>query len=104
MAFNIHSGYPFVAPDKIYFKHKVWHPSVDPDSGEICPDTLETNEWAPTIKLGSVIDKMHGAMGTINWDHPINAAAAQQQDEDNSNNTSKFQQEAVKIAKKNRPP
>lgn len=78
LCFDLPAGYPFVQPDKIYFNHKVWHPSVDINTGEICPDTLGTSTWAPTKKIMDITETMYKALNEINWDHPINMEAAEQ--------------------------
>merc|ERR1719464_236940 len=71
------SGYPFQAPANVSFLHEVYHPSVDPESKDICPHVLGIEEWKPTQKLLGVVQSMRKAMETIPVQGALNADAAQ---------------------------
>lgn len=50
---KIPSEYPRVAP-KAWFVSKIFHPNVEPSSGEICVDTLK-RDWSPSVDLSHIL-------------------------------------------------
>lgn len=46
--------YPFEEP-KIRFDTKVWHPSVCPETGVICPGKLDWLQWSPASRIRTMI-------------------------------------------------
>lgn len=41
-------------PPKAYFKTKIFHPNVQPTTGEVCVDTLK-RDWEPKLDFGTII-------------------------------------------------
>merc|ERR550534_3649569 len=72
------SGYPFQAPAAISFLHDVYHPSVHPDTKEICPHVLGLEEWKPTKKVSGIVQSMQKAFEEVPIEGALNEAAAQQ--------------------------
>merc|ERR1719346_376812 len=90
------SGYPFQAPAAISFLHDVYHPSVHPDTKEICPHVLGLEEWKPTKKVSGIVQSMQNAFEDIPIEGALNEAAAQQFAE----NTEAFKKELKSRLKK----
>merc|ERR1719357_1053972 len=72
------SGYPFQAPANISFLHDVYHPSVHPDTKEICPHVLGLEEWKPTKKVSGIVQSMQNAFENIPIEGALNESAAEQ--------------------------
>jgi len=53
------SQYPFKAP-KLVFQTKIYHPSVQTSSGEVCGDVLGT--WAPTLNAQHCLTVVYSLM------------------------------------------
>lgn len=41
-------------PPKAYFKTKIFHPNVQPSTGEVCVDTLK-RDWTPKLDFAQII-------------------------------------------------
>ena len=46
---SLTSEYP-IAPPKMYFKTKIFHPNIHFSTGEVCLDIIKT-DWSPTWTL-----------------------------------------------------
>lgn len=53
MVIKVPSDYPQSAP-KAYFKTRIFHPNVQPSTGEVCVDTLK-RDWTPTTSLCDIL-------------------------------------------------
>jgi len=96
LCFTVSAGYPFAGPLAVKFMHKVYHPSVDIDTGDICPDVLGTADWKPTNKVQKVITRLMDALITPGQEAPLNNGAL----ENLKTNIKQFTKECKNIAKK----
>lgn len=69
------STYPFKAP-KIVFATKIYHPSVQTESGEVCQDVI--GQWGPTLNVQHCLSVIYSMMQTPDTDHPLEEEIAQQ--------------------------
>lgn len=53
MVIKVPSDYPQSAP-KAFFKTRIFHPNVQPSTGEVCVDTLK-RDWTPTTSLCDIL-------------------------------------------------
>jgi ubiquitin-conjugating enzyme E2 D/E len=67
--------YPF-KPPKLKFLTKVYHPSVQLESGDICQDVFGT--WGPTLNAKHCLTVIYGMLQSPESDHPLEEAIAQQ--------------------------
>jgi peroxin-4 len=68
------SEYP-IAPPKIFFKTKIFHPNVHFATGEVCLDIIKS-EWSPTWTLEALCKALRLLMENPNEDSPLNCDAA----------------------------
>jgi ubiquitin-protein ligase len=67
--------YPFKAP-KLKFLTKVYHPSVQLESGDICADVM--GAWGPTLNAKHCLQVVYSMLQSPESDHPLEEAVAQQ--------------------------
>ena len=67
--------YPFKAP-KLQFKTKVYHPSVNLETGEICADVV--GNWGPTLNAKHCLEVVYSMLQSPEADHPLEETIAQQ--------------------------
>jgi len=68
--------YPF-KPPHFTFLTKVYHPSVQQDSGEICTDMVNEG-WGPTLNVQHCLTVIYSMLRNPEADHPLEEAIAQQ--------------------------
>ena len=66
--------YPFKAP-KLKFATKVYHPSVQTETGEVCGDVL--GNWGPTLNAKHCLQVVYSMMQSPESDHPLEESVAQ---------------------------
>ena len=75
--------YPF-EPPVVRFLTPVWHPNIDPTTGEICNDILKISgeskyTWSPGSDLVSVVMNIIAMLGGVfNNKSPLNGMAARE--------------------------
>jgi ubiquitin-protein ligase len=67
--------YPFKAP-KLKFLTKMYHPSVQLETGDICQDVV--GQWGPTLNAKHCLEVIYGMMQAPDSDHPLEEGIAQQ--------------------------
>ena len=67
--------YPFKAP-KIKFSTKVYHPSVQLETGEVCQDVV--GQWGPTLNAKHCLQVIYSMLQSPESDHPLEEAIATQ--------------------------
>jgi len=75
LKFEFPAQYPFKAP-KITFLTKVYHPSVQTSTGEICQDVM--GPWAPTLNAQHCLQAIYSMLQTPESDHPLEESIATQ--------------------------
>jgi ubiquitin-conjugating enzyme E2 D/E len=73
--FEFPSQYPFKAP-KLNFITKIYHPSVQTESGEICQDVV--GQWGPTLNAKHCLEVIYTMLKSPETDHPLEEAIATQ--------------------------
>ena len=81
--------YPF-KPPKLIFQTKVYHPSVQTETGEVCGDVLGT--WGPTLNAHHCLEVIYSLLQSPQTDHPL--------EEEIANQLEKKPKEFEKMAKK----
>mmetsp|Transcript_7382 Transcript_7382/g.20807 ORF Transcript_7382/g.20807 Transcript_7382/m.20807 type:complete len:230 (-) Transcript_7382:253-942(-) len=69
-------NYPFKPPD-VVFKTKVYHPSINRQTGEICADILKS-EWKPTLDIKWILTILRQMLKEPSTDSPLEPEIAQQ--------------------------
>lgn len=75
--------FPF-SPPYIKFMTRLWHPNINPETGEICNDILKISgegefTWSPGSDVVSVIMNIIGMLGgNFNFNSPLNPEASQE--------------------------
>jgi len=69
--------YPF-KPPKLVFQTKVYHPSVQTESGEVCGGVLGT--WGPTLNAQHCLQVVYSLLQSPSTDHPLEEEIAIQLD------------------------
>ena len=67
--------YPFKAPT-LKFKTKVYHPSVNRETGEICAGVL--GQWGPTLNAKHCLEVVYSLLQSPDADHPLEDEIATQ--------------------------
>jgi ubiquitin-conjugating enzyme E2 D/E len=67
--------YPFKAP-KLKFLTKVYHPSVQLETGDICVDVV--GSWGPTLNAKHCLQVVYSMLQSPEADHPLEESVAQQ--------------------------
>mmetsp|Transcript_126514 Transcript_126514/g.178567 ORF Transcript_126514/g.178567 Transcript_126514/m.178567 type:complete len:144 (-) Transcript_126514:12-443(-) len=67
--------YPFKAP-KLKFLTKVYHPSVQLETGEVCADVV--GNWGPTLNAKHCLQVMYSMLQSPESDHPLEESIATQ--------------------------
>lgn len=67
--------YPFKAP-KLKFLTKVYHPSVQLESGDVCTDVV--GQWGPTLNARHCLQVVYSMLQSPESDHPLEESVAQQ--------------------------
>ena len=67
--------YPF-KPPKLSFKTKVYHPSVELESGQVCGAVL--GQWGPTQTATHCLEVVYSLLQAPSPDHPLEDEIAQQ--------------------------
>lgn len=70
---NLPSNYP-MAPPKITFITKIFHPNINFETGEVCLDILK-EQWTPAWTLESACLAILDIMNHPNPDSPLNCDA-----------------------------
>ena len=70
------ADYPYRAPD-VRFETKVYHPSVNTSTGEICADLLR-DQWKPTLTLRWVLGVIHSMLQDPRVESPLEPEIAAQ--------------------------
>lgn len=73
--FEFPAQYPFKAP-KLKFATKVYHPSVQTESGDICQDVI--GQWGPTLNAKHCLEVIYSMLQSPETDHPLEEAIATQ--------------------------
>ena len=73
--FEFPTQYPF-KPPKLIFVTKIYHPSVQTESGEICQDVV--GPWGPTLNAKHCLEVIFSMMQSPETDHPLEEAIATQ--------------------------
>eukprot|EP00934_Nitzschia_sp_Nitz4_P004000 Nitzschia sp. Nitz4//scaffold34_size148208//42414//42939//NITZ4_002972-RA/size148208-augustus-gene-0.69-mRNA-1//-1//CDS//3329548771//3990//frame0 len=60
--------YPFKAP-KLRFITKVYHPSVQTETGEVCQDVV--GQWGPTLNVRHCLEVLYSMLQSPETDHPL---------------------------------
>lgn len=68
------SEYPFKAPI-LLFETKIFHPSVELESGKICADIL-SNGWGPTLNAKHCLQTLYGMLQAPDANHPLEESVA----------------------------
>jgi ubiquitin-conjugating enzyme E2 D len=66
--------YPY-KPPHIKFVNPIWHPNVNPDTGDICLDILKDN-WSPALNITKVLMSISSLLEDPNPEDPYNCEAA----------------------------
>ena len=77
---TIPKEYPYKTPHCV-FKTKIWHPNIDPDSGEICITILKNENWNPSMTISNVLLSIMLLFYKPNFKDPLNKAAAKEYNE-----------------------
>jgi ubiquitin-conjugating enzyme E2 D/E len=67
--------YPF-KPPKLKFLTKVYHPSVQLESGDVCQDVV--GQWGPTLNAKHCLSVVYSMLQSPESDHPLEEEIAQQ--------------------------
>jgi ubiquitin-conjugating enzyme E2 D/E len=67
--------YPFKAP-KLKFLTKVYHPSVQLETGDVCQDVV--GQWGPTLNAKHCLTVIYSMLQTPESDHPLEESIATQ--------------------------
>jgi len=67
---NIPKNYPFEPPE-VKMITKVYHPNINPQSGNICVNILKKGVWVPTNNIQSVLLSLQGLLTKPNPDSPL---------------------------------
>lgn len=67
--------YPF-KPPKLSFNTKVYHPSVQLESGDVCQDVI--GQWGPTLNAKHCLTVIYSMLQSPESDHPLEEEIAQQ--------------------------
>ena len=76
LSITIPTRYPNNPPN-IIFKHPIWHPNVNFETGAICVDILK-DAWSPVLTLNKVLLGIHSLLDKPNPDSALNGVAARQ--------------------------
>mmetsp|Transcript_11209 Transcript_11209/g.25953 ORF Transcript_11209/g.25953 Transcript_11209/m.25953 type:complete len:148 (+) Transcript_11209:118-561(+) len=68
--------YPF-KPPMFQFITKVYHPSVELETGKICADIMNEG-WGPTLNVRHCLQIIYGLLQAPDGDHPLEESIAQQ--------------------------
>ncbi len=71
---SLTSEYP-IAPPKMYFKSRIFHPNIHFTTGEVCLDIIKT-DWSPTWTLEALCRALLYLLQNPNADSPLNCDAA----------------------------
>mmetsp|Transcript_66778 Transcript_66778/g.100679 ORF Transcript_66778/g.100679 Transcript_66778/m.100679 type:complete len:149 (-) Transcript_66778:196-642(-) len=69
------STYPFKAP-KLKFVTKVYHPSVQLETGDVCVDVV--GQWGPTLNAKHCLQVIYSMLQSPQSDHPLEESIATQ--------------------------
>ena len=75
LKFEFPAQYPFKAP-KIKFLTKIYHPSVQLETGDICQDVF--GEWGPTLNAKHCLTVIYSMLQSPESDHPLEEEIANQ--------------------------
>jgi ubiquitin-conjugating enzyme E2 A len=72
--FTFDEDYPF-KPPSVKFLQSIFHPNIYRD-GKICVDILETQNWAPSTRVSTIVLSLRSLFMDPNPDSPANRDAA----------------------------
>jgi len=90
-------NYPF-NPPKLKFKTTMYHPNIDPRSGNICLDILQ-NQWSPALSIHKVVLSLSSLLTEPNFGDPLNGEAADTHKRDKKKYDEKVREYVKKYAK-----
>ena len=71
---QIPKEYPF-KPPKCRFKTKIFHPNISQETGEICVNILEIDNWNPSLTISNILMSIMVLLYSPNFDSPLNDEA-----------------------------
>jgi ubiquitin-conjugating enzyme E2 D/E len=66
--------YPF-KPPIVKFKTKIFHPNINPDTGEICITILKDYNWNPSMTINNILLSIMLLFYKPNFGSPLNSKA-----------------------------
>lgn len=77
---------------------RVWHPSVNTDTGEICQAAITAN-WSPTQNIRTVMEAIYNMLKTPDSEATLMPEIAAMLKRSEQNGTSEFHDEAQKFVR-----
>ncbi|HSA76230.1 MAG TPA: ubiquitin-conjugating enzyme family protein [Nitrosarchaeum sp.] len=74
LLFEVPITYPEIYPT-LKFNGRMYHPSVDKESGQVCLDILTSHKWSMSCTLVSVFKKVIDMLKWPDTDSPVNVQA-----------------------------
>jgi ubiquitin-protein ligase len=72
--FKIKLEIPFdypMKPPKCLFLTQIFHPNIFPDTGYICLNILQPENWNPSLDLEKVLISIHSLLAEPNFNHKV---------------------------------
>ena len=71
---QIPKEYPF-KPPICRFKTKIFHPNINQNTGEICINILDMDNWNPSLTISNILMSIMVLLYSPNFDSPLNDEA-----------------------------